>query len=120
MAQPELVSSPQHYTDGGTATMPYRLTLAENLPADPFSALDVHHTYNNGNNPNTWRVTAVSQAPNDNVITVNAPVDLINIPNVATRTLIAHYPVAPITRTIVILSVQAPVFSDTESDTEQT
>lgn len=100
--------------------MPYRLTLMENLPADPPSELDVRYTYNNGNDPTTWRVDAVGDVTNEFVITVNAPVDLINIPNVETKRLIAHYPVEPITREIVISSVQSPMVSDDDFDAEQT
>jgi hypothetical protein len=85
-----------------------RLTLMENLPATPPAALNVAYTYSNGNPPNNWVVNAVGVDTNTNVIVVNNPpgINLVTQPNVATRKLIAHYPVPPLTRDIVISSVQ--------------
>ncbi|HEV7885180.1 MAG TPA: hypothetical protein VGO81_16525 [Solirubrobacteraceae bacterium] len=87
--------------------MPYRLTLLQDLPANPPSALDVRYTYNNGHHPSTWQVTAVGPDTDTAVVRVNCAVDLRNVPNVKTRTLIAHYPTQPHTREFPISSVQA-------------
>lgn len=85
-----------------------RLTLVENLPSQAPAALNVVYTYNNGNPPSNWGVNAVGADTNTNVIVVNNPpeVNLVTQPNVATRKLIAHYPVAPTQIDIVISSVQ--------------
>ncbi len=86
-----------------------RLTLLENLPPQDPAALNVEYTYNNDLPTDNWPVQATGATTNTNVITVNNPpgINLVNRPNVATRTLIAHYPVAPITRRIAISSVLA-------------
>lgn len=86
----------------------YRLTLMENLPNRAPAALDVEYTYDNGQRPSTWRVTAIGPDTDRAVVVVNSPVNLSNVPNVKTRKLIGHYPVDPITREFVISSVQPP------------
>lgn len=86
--------------------MPYRLTLLENLPPQAPAALTVTCTYNNGNAPTVWNVQAVGADTNTAVLVVNCAQNLLNIPNVATRTLNAHYPQAPNVRNIAISSVQ--------------
>ncbi len=86
--------------------MPYRLTLLETLPPQAPAALTVTCTYRNGAAPTVWPVAAVGTSVNTAVIIVNCAHDLINTPNVATRTLNAHYPAAPNLRNISISSVQ--------------
>ncbi len=94
-----------------------RLTLLENLPAQVPAALNVEYTYNNGSPTENWPVLAIGANINTNVITVNNPpgINLVNRPNVATKTLIAHYPVAPTTRRIVISSVIAALANESEN-----
>ncbi|MBD2612739.1 MAG: hypothetical protein RMY62_032075 [Nostoc sp. ZfuVER08] len=91
-----------------------RLTLTETLPAQVPSQLDVVYTYNNGNQPSTWRVTATGATTDTSVIVVNNPpgVNLITQQNVATRKLIAHYPVQPNAREFVISSVQPSLIEE--------
>ncbi|MEA2130725.1 MAG: hypothetical protein QOJ85_3616, partial [Solirubrobacteraceae bacterium] len=86
--------------------MPYRLTLLQDLPANAPAALDVRYTYNNGQHPSTWQVTPVGPDTDTAVVNVNCAVNLRTVPNVKTRTLIAHYPTQPHTREFPISSVQ--------------
>lgn len=86
--------------------MPYRITLQETLPAAPPSALEVRFTYPAPTPPTQWPVTAVGPDVNTAVVVVNCAHNLLNVPNVRTRTLIAHYPVAPIVRELAISSIQ--------------
>jgi hypothetical protein len=88
--------------------MPYRLTLLENLPANAPSVLTVTYTYNDGSPTTVWPVVAVGSDTNTAVIIVNCAHSLIAAPNVATRTLNAHYAVPPNLRDITISSVQLP------------
>jgi hypothetical protein len=87
--------------------MPYRITLMQDLPANTPSALDVRYTYNNGQPPSTWQVTPIGKDKDTAVVNVNCAVNLRTVPNVKTRTLIAHYPTQPHTREFPISSVQA-------------
>lgn len=86
--------------------MPYRITLAQNLSANQPAALQVRYTYTNGAPASTWGVTPVGQDTNTAVVVVNAPVNLVTVQNVATRTLLVHYPSSPNPQEIAISSVQ--------------
>lgn len=94
----------------------YRLTLLENLPANAPSALQVRYTYNNGNPPNTWAVNAVGPDTDTAVVVVNTAANLVNVPNVETRRLIAHYPTPPHNREFVISSLQSPMLAGAVED----
>jgi hypothetical protein len=99
--------------------MLFRLTLMETLPANPPAALQVRFTYRNGTPPTTWPVSAVGPDFDTAVLVVNCAANLLNVPDVATRTLIAHYPHAPFTRDFAISSVQMPLADDDAAETVQ-
>src|SRR4051812_35921344 len=97
--------------------MPYRLTLLDNLPAQPPNALEVRYTYTDGTPATTWALQPVGPTVNTNVLVANcAGHNLLAPQHVHTRTLVAHYPVAPVTREITISSVQPSMSDEIESE----
>jgi hypothetical protein len=83
----------------------YRITLAQNIRADEVpSALQVRYRKANGQEE-TWTVELL--VPSETaVVFVSSPVDLLNRPNVVSKTLIGHYPTQPNTINYAISSIQ--------------
>jgi hypothetical protein len=83
----------------------YRITLVQNMRADEApSALQVRYRYSNGQE-DTWPVELL--VPSETaVVFVSSPVNLLNRPNVVSKTLIGHYPTPPHTINYGISSIQ--------------
>lgn len=84
----------------------YRITLRQALEPRPWSAIDVTYTYRNGPPQNWFFHDAIGKATDTSVIVVSSGTDLVNQPDVLTRTLNAYYPTDPTERQIAISSVQ--------------
>ena len=86
--------------------MPYRLTLVQNLPNRPPSAMHVNYTFRNAP-PANWPVQPVGAAPQDTAVAVvNCGTNLLTQQNVQSRTLTTDYPTPPTTVVTQISSVQ--------------
>jgi hypothetical protein len=83
----------------------YRITLTQNMrPDEAPSALQVRYRYSNGQE-DTWPVEQL--VPSETaVVFVSSPVNLLNRPNVVSKTLIGHYPAPPHTINYGISSIQ--------------
>ena len=86
------------------------ITLVENLPNRPPNALDIECTFNNGAPAQQWRLPfALGQPLPQNAAQFSClpvpGVNLVTMPNIQSRTVIAHYPVAPITERFQVSSV---------------
>src|SRR5258707_13813144 len=83
----------------------YRIKLAQNMRADETpSALQVKYRYSTGQE-DIWTVELL--VPSETaVVFVSSPVDLLNRPNVVSKTLVGHYPTKPITINYAISSIQ--------------
>jgi hypothetical protein len=85
--------------------MNFRVTLAENLSNDTPSALWMEYKYRDGH-IDTWRNFTYTPETGVKVVSVNSGnVDLANMQDVLTRTLIGHYPAGINTLRYQILSV---------------
>lgn len=83
----------------------FRITLVQDLPNRVPSMVLAVYTYA-GAPTNTWQLTNVHPDRDTNVFNADCGADLVNQPNVRTRTLQAHYPDAPNQLDIPISSVQ--------------
>jgi hypothetical protein len=85
--------------------MPYHITLVNNLDTRAPAAFHVRYDFRGGAPSQTWALTNVNPDRAVAAFSADCAVDLVNEPNVLTRTLIAHYPTAPNTVNTGISSV---------------
>lgn len=96
--------------------MRYRITLAQNLPAQPPNAAYVTYHYRDGTS-NWWHIQFVGPDTNRAVVVVDCAGNLLNRQNVLSSTLDVHYAHPPHQMDIPITSVQPPLAADAHPTT---